>query len=182
MARSEEAEHDDQVFQELVREHYVSAYRAALAVLRDPDEALDAAQEAFVSAWRSLHQLAERRKAGPWIRRIAINAALAMIRKAWRTVPVDHVDRLVESDRGNSPEEYAIKKDEIERLAKGIRRLGHEDRVLLALHYELGLPYEDISEAMGIPVGTVGSRLSRVRMKLRRVLEDSSMRGGRPWK
>lgn len=173
---------DDETFRDLVREHYPSAYRAALVILKDADEARDAAQEAFFSVWCSLHQLNDRGKTGPWIRRIAINAARAMVRKAKGIMPVDRVDHLVEDDRGDSPEEHAIREDEIGRLARAIRELRPEDEVLLELHYDLGLSYEDIAEIMGIPVGTVGSRLNRVRMKLRRMLEGSSMRRGRPWK
>lgn len=171
--RPEKPNCDDQAFEELVREHYATAYAAAFALLGDPHEASDAAQEAFLSVWCSLHQLKDTRKVRSWIKRIAVNAARAAIRKSWRTIPVDRIDQVAGEDRDDGPEELALRGDTIERLARAIRELGPEDRVLVTLHYDVGLPYGEIAEVMGIPVGTVLKMKTLITETTSRVLRAS---------
>lgn len=135
-------------------------FRLALAILGTRDAAEDAAQEALFRATRSRAKLAEADDPRAWLRRVLVRCALDIL--ATRPTPPVSVD----AHRANSLErEVAIR--------HALSRLASEDRALLALAHMEGLSYNELSEALGIPTGTVGSRLHAAREAFRKEWGDA---------
>lgn len=145
--------------------HWVRAWKAAYAVLGDRHGADDAAQRAVERAIRSLDQFRTDGSFGAWISRIATNQAINVLRRRRPTSPL--------SEAIAAPDAYA---EVVERdaLLAAVAHLGEERRVVVAMRYFCDLDPPEIAEALGIPVGTVSSRLSRALSELRAHLEVES--------
>jgi RNA polymerase sigma-70 factor (ECF subfamily) len=137
------------------------AWRAAYAVTGQRELANDAAQDAFLRAAGALDRFDARRPLKPWLVRIAVNRALDLVRAQRRLVSI------AEADEPVSFEEPALDDELLQSLA----RLDPERRAVVALHYWFDLTTPEIAELLGIPVGTVASRLSRALSDLRAHLE-----------
>jgi RNA polymerase sigma-70 factor (ECF subfamily) len=149
--------------------YWVLAWSAAYAVSADPALADDAAQDAIQQAFRALDRFDETRPFGPWLKRIAVNRAIDQLRRRRR------LDVL--SDESATFHAWAVGEaaDEDLRLwavADAVAALGAAKRTVVVLHYWLDLPVEEIAGVLGLPIGTVASRLSRALADLRHVLED----------
>jgi RNA polymerase sigma-70 factor (ECF subfamily) len=135
----------------------------ARLILRDPERAKDAVQDAFVRAWRDLPTLRDPDRFDAWIRRLVVHACLNEARRTRRRplevelLPIDHPAMFDTSSA-------VADRDQIER---GFRRLEPEQRAIIVLHYYLGYPLPDAAETLGIPVGTAKSRLHRAIQVLR---------------
>ena len=149
--------------------YWVLAWRAAYAVTADRGLADDAGQEAFVKAFAALSQFDETQPFPPWLKRIAINAAVDSLRRT-RRLEVVH-------DEHSSFRVWALGEHADEDLhrwavADAVAALGAAKRVVVVLHYWLDLPLEEIAGVLGLPIGTIASRLSRAKDELRAVLEE----------
>jgi RNA polymerase sigma-70 factor, ECF subfamily len=136
-------------------------WRAAYAVTGQRELANDAAQDAFLRAAGALDRFDVRRPLQPWLVRIAVNRALDLVRAQRRLVSIDEADEPVVF------EEPALDDE----LLRSLARLEPERRAVVALHYWLDYTTPEIAEVLGIPVGTVASRLSRALHDLRAHLE-----------
>ncbi len=140
---------------------------AARLILRDPDLARDAVQEALVRVWRDLPGLRDPDRFEPWMHRLLVRACLDQAR-AHRRYRFE-VELLPTHDRAEADAGAAVAlRDEMER---GFRRLQPEQRAVIVLHYYLGLPVPETASVLGIPVGTAQSRLHRAIDALRAALE-----------
>jgi RNA polymerase sigma-70 factor, ECF subfamily len=144
-------------------------WKSAYAVTADRGLADDAAQEAIVRAFGALHRFDETRPLGPWLKRIAINRAVDQLRRRRRVEVLSDDDTTFHAwALGESAEddlrEWAI--------ADAVAALGAGKRVVIVLHYWLDLPIDEIAGVLGLPVGTVASRLARAKDELRSVLEE----------
>ena len=140
----------------LVTQNEDRLYRAALAILGDPQEAEDAVQDAFV---RYLEKApADLENSSAWLMRVLVNGCKSRLRLAWR-----RVGPLPEMLPTPGPEE----RQELEELFA----LPPEDRVAIHLHYYEGYSTDEIAQILGCRPGTVRSRLSRARDRLRKLLE-----------
>ena len=140
----------------LVTHNETRLYRAALAILGDPQEAEDAVQDAFV---RYLEKApADLENSSAWLMRVLVNGCKSRLRLAWR-----RVGPLPEMLPTPGPEE----RQELEELFA----LPPEDRVAIHLHYYEGYSTDEIAQILGCRPGTVRSRLSRARDRLRKLLE-----------
>ncbi len=149
--------------------YWVLAWRAAYAVAADRGLADDAGQEAFVKAFAALDRFDETQPFAPWLKRIAINAAVDSLRRSRRLEVVhDEETAFHPWTLGESAE------DDLRRwaVADAVAELGAAKRVVVVLHYWLDLPLEEIAGVLGLPVGTVGSRLSRALAQLRVALGE----------
>ena len=143
-------------WEELVTHNETRLYRAALAILGDPHEAEDAVQDAFV---RYLEKApADLENSSAWLMRVLVNGCKSRLRLAWR-----RVGPLPEMLPTPGPEE----RQELEELFA----LPPEDRVAIHLHYYEGYSTDEIAQILGCRPGTVRSRLSRARDRLRKLLE-----------
>ena len=144
-------------------------WRAAYAVTLDESLADDAAQEAIQSAFGALRRFDETRPFGPWLKRIAINRAVDQLRRRGRLAALgDDVGLLgltAASDGGEAD-------DRLLAVAEAVAALGPAKRCVVVLRYWLDLSLDEIAGVLGLPVGTVASRLSRAAEELRHALED----------
>ena len=143
----------------LVTENENRLYRAALAILGDPQEAEDAVQDAFLAFLEKAPDDLEH--PGAWLMRVAVNSCRSRLRRAWRReLP------LPDTLPAPGPEE----RQELEELFA----LPPEDRAVIHLFYYEGLSTGEIARLTGQAEGTVRSRLSRARSRLRRLLEGET--------
>jgi len=164
---------DGRAFNQLVLLYQSMAYNLAYRILNDPDAAADATQDAFVSAFKAMPKF----RGGSfkaWILRIVTNACYDQLRRKQRRptesldgleIEPDHVGYL--RDPAEQPSEYAERQDLNRALQAGIQTLPLEQRTVVILSDVQGLSYQEIAQVMGLSLGTVKSRLSRGRSKLR---------------
>lgn len=145
------------------------AWRTAYAVTADRGLADDAGQEAFVKAFAALDRFDENQPFAPWLKRITINAAVDSLRRHCRLELVHDEESVF---LGWSLSESAEDDLRCWAVADAVSALGPAKRVVVVLHYWLDLPLEEIAGVLGLPIGTVASRLARAREELRAVLED----------
>ena len=147
---------DRDAFAELYDRYAGAVYGACLRVLREPQAAEDAAQDAFAALWRHADAFdAGRGAAGAWIGRIARNAALDANRRRTLRATAPEVDPV---DDRPTPEELAVQADEAFRLRLALETLPERERTVLGLAYDRGLTQSEIAEHLGLPLGTVKTR------------------------
>ncbi len=141
----------------LVTQNENRLYRTALAILGDPQEAEDAVQDAFV---RFLERApGDLENPAAWLARVLVNGCKSRLRLAWRRV-------------GPLPDTLAVPGPEEREELEELFSLPPEDRAVIHLHYYEGWSTGEIAQMLGLRPGTVRSRLSRAREKLRRLLEQ----------
>jgi len=157
-------------FGELVERYAPQARRVARAVLGDPDEADDAAQDGFLSALVKLGQYDARRPFGPWLMRIVANAATDRRRRRQvrRVEPLD--PGLVGG--GPRPDSEAVRSELGERLRAALAELPPRRRTAVVLFDVEGYSHAEIAGMLGIPEGTVRSEVFHARRRLRALLAD----------
>ncbi len=165
---------DLRAFNELVLAYQDRVYNLAYRILGDPDAAADATQEAFLSAYQGL----DRYRGGSfrsWLMRIVTNACYDELRRRKRR-PVTSLEALTEAGSSpppptntqpESPEAYAERQELHRLLEAAIQTLPPDQRITLVLSDVEGLSYQEIAEITGVALGTVKSRLSRARARLR---------------
>jgi RNA polymerase sigma factor (sigma-70 family) len=158
---------DDDAFMDLVHIETPEAYRLTLAILRQPCDAEDALQEAFVRAWRELPRLRDPERWSAWFRRITVTSAIDTGRRknARRLVSLGFHEPVPAADSSAGVAE----RDEVMRA---VSYLNAGDRALLALRFGHDLELPDVAATLGIPLGTAKSRLHRTLGRLRKQLEN----------
>lgn len=156
-------------YEEIVQRYQQIAFRTAYAITGSAPEAEDAAQDAFVKAHRALSTFRAGAAPRPWLLTIVANEARNRVRSAGRR---RHLElRLAEAfrpgDAAPSPEAEAVAADERRRLISLVNTLEGSDRLVITCRYLLELTGEETAAALGIPEGTVKSRLSRALDRLR---------------
>jgi RNA polymerase sigma-70 factor, ECF subfamily len=146
-------------------------YATATLIVRDPDAASDAVQETLIEVWRDLGALREPDSFEGWVRRILVRRCYRAAESGRRRrVEV----RVLEADEPTVSHEARI--GESDALERAFRRLSPEHRAVLVLHHRNGLELAETADALGIPLGTVKSRLNRATVALRAAL-DAENRG-----
>jgi len=164
-------------FGELVRRYQDRLFNTVHRLVDNAEDAQDVVQDAFLNAYQSLGSFKGDSQFFTWLYRIAVNTAISMKRK----------QRVVYSLRGARGEEgssepldpsefsrpeHAVEKAELERRVQGaLNRLSPEHRAVLVLKDIDGQKYEAMAEILGVPIGTIRSRLHRARIELREILE-----------
>jgi len=165
---------DHEAFTELGRLWVDRLYAIACVILRDPERAHDATQEALVACWRDIRGLRDPDRFDAWLRRILLNACYGEARRERARHVLE--ERTLRFDLGELDPGLALAdRDELER---GFKRLTPDQRALIALHYYVGLPLQETADALGIPVGTVKSRLHRTTLDLRASLAAEARTSG----
>ncbi len=159
---------DAEAFGTLVERYAPTARRIARTILGNPEDADDAAQDGFLSAWRKLEQYDPARPFRPWLLRIVANAArdLRRGRRVRETQALDPTLAAVE----RSPAERADEALLAERLAAALQELPERQRLAVVMFDAEGYPHAEIAEIMGIPEGTVRSLVFHGRRTLRAAL------------
>jgi RNA polymerase sigma-70 factor (ECF subfamily) len=158
---------DEEAFMTLVR-HYDPGLRSlAYRLLRDPDRMDDALQEAYVKAFRALPRFRGDSKLGTWLYRIVYNACLDELNSSRGATSLSLESVVEQADpRAGVPDTVATRND----LAAALARLPAEERAAILLVDAQGFGYRDAARVLGVPEGTIASRLSRARAGLRLAL------------
>ncbi|HZL07317.1 MAG TPA: RNA polymerase sigma factor [Coriobacteriia bacterium] len=158
---------DERAFETIVRANADAVYGHALRFFGDVSAAEDATQEVFAKVFRSLGSFDGRSALSTWVFRVTRNVCLDMVRAGKRRpVPVDPLTLDVPSVRDFADDVVASRTVEA-----AIRTLPPEERDALGAVTLFGLSYEDASHALGVPVGTVKSRVFRARRALTAILD-----------
>ena len=161
-------------YDEIVRRYQGLLFRAAYLVTGGADEAEDAAQEAFVKAYRAIHRFRRGSPLRPWLLRIVTNEARNRRRSADRRTGLAlraAEDRRLAGDAAPSPEAAALASEDRATLLAAVNELGDGERLAVAYRYFLGLDEAETAAALGVARGTVKSRLSRALARLREALK-----------
>jgi len=165
---------DVNAFETLFRLHNKMVFKTAYLITGNKETAEDVLQEVFVSVWKSRHTYnPDKGKLTTWLHRITVNQCLKKSGKSPVTVSLDEkgID-LPEMELQSDPEEILISKAEYDRLLKAIDTLDTKHRSVLVLRYFNDLSYQEIAEALEIPLGTVKSRLN---LSLRQLKEQMNV-------
>jgi RNA polymerase sigma factor (sigma-70 family) len=177
--RARKGDHD--AFAELAGAAISRLDSAAWLILRDREQAADAVQNALVRAWRDLPTLRDPERFEAWLRRLLVRSCIDESRRLRRhriDMALTTLDAPVHADHASA----VADRDQLER---GFVRLEPEMRAVIVLHHYLDLPLPDVAVTLGIPIGTVKSRLHRAMGLLRAALDadaraDREISEGRP--
>jgi RNA polymerase sigma factor (sigma-70 family) len=160
---------DVDAYEELVRRYRELAFRVAWLVARDRSEAEDAVQEAFVKAFHAMAGFRRGAPFRPWILQIVANEARNRARASRRreALRLRVASVATSGDAAPSPEAATLAHDEAQILVRALDELREEDRLVVAYRYLFELSEAETADALGLPAGTVKSRLSRALVKLR---------------
>ena len=154
---------DRSAFGDLVRHHREGVINVVYRMCGDPKLAEDAAQEAFIRAWQKLPGYKPRSPFRNWLFRIATNIALDTLRRERETVDLEAVQLQTPNA---SPESCYDRTEQAELVRAAVLALPPASRAVLVLREYEGLSYRQIAETLGIPIGTVMSRLNYARTQL----------------
>ncbi len=177
---------EEKAFSEIVLHRQKKVFNIAYRMLGNSEEAKDLAQEVFISVFESIKDLREEIKFDAWLTQITLNHC----RNRWKYLKrrqyfnSDSLDDPVETEDGSvpraiydpsdNPETVFEKKMIRELIQRGLLKLKEDQRELVVLRDLLGYSYEEMGETLGLPEGTIKSKLHRARMDLKEVLERSS--------
>ena len=164
---------DEEAYEELVRMHQGIAFRTAYVFTGVAEDAQEAAQDAFVKAYRALARFRPGAPFRPWLLKIVANEARNRRRSAGRreALVVRATASAGAEDAAPSPEAALLSAERRDELLAAVNRLRSDDREVIACRYFLDLSEEDTAAALGWKRGTVKSRLSRALERLRAELE-----------
>ena len=177
---------DEKAFSEIVLQRQKKVFNIAYRMLGNSEEAKDLTQEVFISVFASIKYLKEEIKFDAWLTQITLNHC----RNRWKYLKrrqyfnSDSLDDPIETEDGSVPKavydpsddpETVLEKKMIQELIqRGLLKLKEDQRELLVLRDLQGYSYEEMGETLGLPEGTIKSKLHRARMDLKEVLERSS--------
>ena len=169
---------DREAFNQLVVHYQGLAYNVAYRIVGDPDAAADATQDAFLSAYRAIARF----RGGSfrsWVLRIVTNTCYDQLRAKKRR-PTTSLDADPDQDweewtvdEGERPEEFSERQALSEMLQRALQILPDDQRTVIVLSDVQGLRYNEISETLGVSLGTVKSRMNRARRKLRDFMREN---------
>jgi RNA polymerase sigma-70 factor (ECF subfamily) len=169
---------DVDAFEALVRNHERRVYNLCLRLMGNDEDAMDAAQETLLKAWRHLSSFRGASAFSTWLYRVTVNVCNDMLRK--RRPPSLSVEILQETGRDLADPlagDFTDRTASVQMVLEGLRRLSPDHRTVLVLRDVQGFSYEEIGELLDCPTGTVRSRLSRARRNLSdllRVMEQKT--------
>ena len=166
---------DKKALQLLVERHKKTAYRVALGLVSNRDDAFDISQEAFLRIYNSAHTFDEQQPFLPWFYRIISNLS-----KTWLTRRTIRDSRMVDIEdapyltaKDDNPEQSLIRKETVAQLGDALQQLSFSEREIITLQHFRGMSYDEISDMLQIPRGTVMSRLYYARKKIAQLMGHS---------
>ena len=155
----------------LADEHLDRAYRLARAVLRDPVEAQDATHDAFVQAWRKWETLRDPERFEPWFERILINRCRNRLRaRRWHATDISSEVGLVTADHAGDAANRQL-------IGAAVASLSPDHQIVVALRFYRDLTVADIAARLGVPAGTVQSRLHYALKRLQVAIDPADAHG-----
>ena len=171
---------DSSAFSALVRRHEKRVYNLCYRMLGREEDARDAAQDAFLTALRKISSFRGEAQFTTWLHRVTVNACYDVLRKKKREPLLEPArDEDAPEPPGPASPDHADSAIAAVDVQRALMRVPQEFRAVLVLHDVHDLAYEDIAESLGIPVGTVKSRLHRGRIALAEELGEAERGRGR---
>lgn len=171
---------DRSALDDLVHKYQQRAYQFAFRLTADHDQASDLTAEAFVRAYKSLHSFRRESQFSTWLFRILTNCFLDH-KKREKLRQHESIDSLIRTDEGDvqrqvedssgSPQDLSEQNERHRLLQEAIIKLPEYQRVMIVMYHVDDMSYEEMAEALELPIGTVKSRLNRARLALRELLE-----------
>ncbi len=177
---------DQDAFEQLVRAYEKRVFALTLRMCGNPEDAAEAAQEAFLAVWQGLKFFRGESSFSTWLYRLASNACVDLLRREGRHRAAagpsldDEELRLETADPAPTPQEAAERAELRRQIENGLRALPAEYRQVLILREMHQLSYEEIGQTLSLDPGTVKSRISRGRKRLQKFLIESGNFSGRP--
>ena len=166
---------DKKAFEKLVEKHKKTAYRVALGMVGNKDDAFDISQEAFLRVYKSANTFDQTQPFLPWFYTIIANLCRTWLRRRttrdYRMVDVDDASYLLVS--ADHPEKTMIQNQQATRLREAIMKLSFADREIVVLQHFRNLSYDEIATMLDIPRGTVMSRLYYARKRLAKLMRPN---------
>lgn len=165
---------DKSSFEALIRPHQTALYRLALSVTANVDDAEDVFQETVVQVYRAINKFRGESSFSTWLYRIALNAGRNWVRSQCRAASERYINKSAAFavEYFSSPEDDLITREQRHLVQKALISLPDHYRDAIVLRHYENLSYEQIASILGVPVGTVRSRLAEGR---KRLLEALSM-------
>ena len=166
---------DPEAFGTLIEKYERFVFNIVYRMTGNAEDARDVAQEAFIKAFKKFSYYDESWAFSTWIYRIAINASIDYMRKRGKenSVSLDiFSENGMDAVDAKNIEESVLQKEKSKEIIEAVNALEEEFRTVIVLHDMEGMEYKEISDILGCPMGTVKSRLSRARGKLRRLIEQ----------
>lgn len=167
---------DPRAFDGLVERYQEPVYRVVHRFLGNREDALEASQETFAKVYLKLDTFDTSRKFSTWLFTVAGNLARDVLRRRKRRPEVLETEMFSSmpgsSPGGDRPDQFAVVKEEAERLRAAVDRLSEEKRLAVVLRYFEGLPIAEVSQITGTEVSTLKVRLFRARKELMHMLEQ----------
>jgi len=161
---------ETRAFDDLVERYHRRVYAVALRMTGNPEDARDVCQDVFISAMRALRRFRGDAKLSTWFHRVAINASTDHLRKQRRHIGPGLDDVPERADDEPGPPERAEDASRAVAVHEALGDISDEHRAVLVLHDLQGLDYGEVADVLGVPVGTVKSRIHRARSELARRL------------
>ncbi len=165
---------DEAAFEALIHLHEKRVYALCRRMCRSEDDALEAAQDAFLAVWRGIGSYRSDAAFSTWLYRLTTNACLDLLRREKKRggdVSLDDGESLAEPvDPAPRPEELAEREEERRAVREAVAALPEDYRAVLLLRESEQLSYAEIAAVTGLEPGTVKSRISRARQALRNYL------------
>lgn len=176
---------DQRAFRTLVERYQKKVYAVALGMLKDKEEAMDVAQEAFVKVYKYLDHFKGDSSFYTWLYRITVNICIDVIRKKGTSRGDDvEFDEAIAHDLseaqlgalgtrlGTNPQKSALRRELADKIQQALEQIPEKHRAILLLREIEGMSYEDLSATLKIPKGTVMSRLFHARTKVQKILSE----------
>ena len=165
---------DQELYRQLVRRYQNKLLRYANYLVRDEESAADVVQEAFIKAFINLKGFNTKKKFSSWIYRIVHNEAVNYLKRSKKVMPFAGRGWLAEGARSRTDlENEFLRKEKEETIRRGLASLPLKYREPLALFYFEEKSYEEISDILRMPIGTVGTRINRGKRMLRNLFEEA---------
>ncbi|HVT12548.1 MAG TPA: sigma-70 family RNA polymerase sigma factor [Fimbriimonadaceae bacterium] len=165
---------DRSAFDTLVKRHEIKAFQYAFRLTRNSEEAADVVSDAFIRVYNALGTFKGQSSFSTWMYRILTNCFLDIRKKVKPTTSLEvssqsgegEIERQIEDWRP-TPHEESERIEREERVERAVNRLPEYQRAMIVMYHVDMLTYEEIAEALDLPIGTVKSRLNRARLTLR---------------
>ena len=163
---------DSLAIERLVQTYQGEVYRLALSILEDSDDADDATQEVFVAALRALESFRGNASFKTWLFSITVNVCRTRLQRYKRRGQLQQILQSLFGQNQAHPEHEAIQSESDSALWQAIHALDDKHRIPVILRYYHDLSVAEIAETLGVPVGTIHSRLNHSRERLRALLKE----------
>lgn len=157
---------DDAAFTTMMEIYQKRVYSVAYGIVRNPDDAMDVAQETFFRAWARISSWRGEASLSTWLCRIASNLALDIVRKNKRVIPVDEIAGSQVSADADAVTAL-ISAENTAELEKAVAELSEDYRSIIVMRHTAAMSYQDIADALGLSLSQVKNRLLRARQMLK---------------